>query len=125
MCLSKVGQSWVDFQLRHVTEGRLCFSEEKQSYVDFHLGQTGWGLCVFTGRAVLGRLVAQTCYRVQTVFFTGRAVLGRLAAQTCYRVQTVSFCFVFRGRAVLGRLPVQTQGGDCVLSRVWQSWVDF
>ena len=103
MCLSRVGQSWVDFQLRHVTEGRLCFSEEKQSYVDFHLGQTGWGLCVFTGRAVLGRLVAQTCYRVQTV----------------------SFCFVFRGRAVLGRLPVQTQGGDCVLSRVWQSWVDF
>ena len=77
------------------------------------------------GRAVLGRLAAQT-QGGDCVFFTGRAVQGRLASQTCYRVQTVCFsrveqswvdlqlrhrvgtvCFS-EGRAVLGRLSSQT-----------------
>ena len=74
MCFSEVGQSWVDFQVRHVTGCTLCFSRVELSCVDFQLRHvTGQGLCVFlTGGAVLDRLPAQTCYRSGTVCFSHR-----------------------------------------------------
>ena len=72
VCLSRVEQSWVDLQLRHVTGCRLCFSRVCQSWVDFQFKDMlqGADCMFFTGRIVLCRFAAQTCYRVGTVCFS-------------------------------------------------------